>query len=174
MVISLCRWLLPVIFPLLQGQINPWQDASAHPFYVSVVEINYNAKEKQLEIGCKAFTNDLESALEKFINGKLDLASQNDKSKADKAISDYVAKHLQLKLDDRPLTLEYVGSENEAEATWCYFQVGQVNGVKKLEIMDNMLYESYEAQIHIFHITVNGIRKSSKLTNPESSISFEF
>jgi uncharacterized protein DUF6702 len=173
MVIPLCRWLLTVIFPLLQGEIAG-TDANAHPFYVSVVEINYNAKEKQLEIGCKVFTNDLESTLEKFINGKLDLASQNDKSRADKAISDYVATHLQLKLDNKPVSLQYVGSENEAEATWSYFQVEQVNGVKKLEIMDNMLYESYDAQIHIFHITVNGIRKSSKLTNPESRISFDF
>lgn len=173
MVISLCKWLIPVIFPFFQADI-PAGEPMAHPFYVSVVEINYNAKEKELEIGCKAFTNDLESTLEKFINGKLDLASQNDKSRADKAIADYVSKHLQMRLDDKPVTLQYVGSENEAEATWSYFQVEHVNGLKKLEITDTMLYESFDAQIHIFHVTVNGLRKSSKLTNPESKVSFEF
>ena len=173
MVISLCKWLLPVIFPFLQGDKAVFA-LTNHPFYVSVVEINYNAKEKELEVGCKVFTNDLESTLEKFINGKLDLANQNDKTRADKAIADYVGRHLQIKLDNNPVNLQYVGSENEAEATWSYFQVEHVNDVKKLDIMDNMLYESFDAQIHIFHVTVNGIRKSSKLTNPESRISFEF
>jgi hypothetical protein len=173
MVISLCKWLVPVIFPFLQGD-GAGRDLTAHPFYVSVVEINYNAKEKELEIGCKVFTNDLESTLEKFINGKLDLASQNDKTRADKAISDYVSRHLQIRLDNNPVTLQYVGSENEAEATWSYFQVEHVNALKKLDIMDNMLYETFDAQIHIFHVTVNGTRKSSKLTNPDSRLSFEF
>jgi hypothetical protein len=173
MVISLCRWLFPLIFPLLQEDVQGLEP-STHPFYVSVVEINYNSKEKELEIGCKVFTNDLESTLEKFINGKLDLASQNDKARADKAITDYVQKHLQIRLDNNPVTLQYIGSENESEATWSYFQVEHINGVKKLEITDNMLYESFDAQIHIFHVTVNGIRKSSKLTNPETRISFEF
>ena len=173
MVISWCKWLTLAIFPFLSGNgLRP--DLITHPFYVSVVEINYNAKERELEIGCKVFTNDLESTLEKFINGKLDLASQNDKPKADKAIADYVVKHFEIRVDNNPAPLQFVGSENEAEATWSYFEVKHVFGVKKLDIMDNMLYESFDAQIHIFHVTVNGIRKSSKIANPESKISFEF
>ncbi len=173
MVISLCKWLLPVIFQFLPGESKDLGTAT-HPFYVSVVEINYNGKDKALEISCKVFTNDFETTLGKFVNGKIDLADPKTKSVADKAIEGYIVKHLQIKLDGQPVPFQFVGAENEAEATWSYFQAGNINAVKKIEITDTMLYESYEAQINIIHVSVNGIRKSTKLGNPDSRAIFEF
>src|SRR5580765_3415942 len=133
MVISLCKWFLPVIFQFLPGEVAYYSKA-AHPFYVSVVEINYNGKDKELEISCKVFTNDFETTLQKFANAKIDLANAKAKSESDKAIAAYISKHLQIKSDDQQLTLQFVGSENEAEATWSYFQAEHINAVKKIDI----------------------------------------
>ena len=36
-----------------------------HPFYISITEINHNAKDKTLEISCKMFAEDLEETLNK-------------------------------------------------------------------------------------------------------------
>lgn len=44
-----------------------------HPFYVSVTEVAHNPKTKNLEISCKIFFNDLETALEKQSNSQLDI-----------------------------------------------------------------------------------------------------
>lgn len=173
MVISLCKWFFPVIFQFLPGESQDFSKA-AHPFYVSVVEINYNGKNKELEISCKVFTNDFETTLQKFVNAKIDLADTKSKAASDKAIAAYISKHLQIKLDDQLLTLQFVGAENEAEATWSYFQAENISAVKKIDITDTMLYESYEAQINIIHVSVNGMRKSTKLGNPDSHASFEF
>ncbi len=148
--------------------------ALLHPLFVSVTEINHNSHDKTLEISCKSFTDDLEKAIEKSANIKLDLFNVKDKPAAEKAITDYIKKHLVLKVDGKPVQMEFVGFERESEATWSYFQVNNVPSVKKIEISDNILFEASNDQINLLHVTVNGNRKSTKLDFPNSHASFEF
>src|SRR5882757_2272794 len=125
MAISLCKWLLAAVL-LFPGCELPGPFLLKHPFYVSVTEISHNAKDKTIEISCKLFTNDLEAALEKFTNTKIDLSAGTDKAKTDKFIATYINKHLQLKIDGRPVSLELLGTEKESEATWTYFQANNI------------------------------------------------
>ena len=55
----LYKWLLA--FALTNFGVNP------HPIFVSVTEIEYNAVNKTLEIGCKIFVDDFEKTLRKKI-----------------------------------------------------------------------------------------------------------
>jgi hypothetical protein len=148
--------------------------ALLHPFYVSVTEINHNAQEKALEISCKTFTDDLEKAIEKSANLKIDLINIKDKVAAEKAITDYFRKHLILKADGKVLQLELIGFERESEAVWSYFQVTNIVAVKKLDINNNILFEASNDQINLLHVTVNGNRKSTKLDFPNTHAAFEF
>jgi len=173
MVILTCKWLMLGVCLYLGGE-QPVAINMKHPFYVSVTEINHNAKDKVLEISCKMFTNDFEIALAKASGGKVDLTSPKDKPALDKIINTYITGHLQLKADGKPLTMQFVGSEKEAEATWCYFQVSNIPTLKKIDITSTVLYESFEAEINIIHVVVNGKRQSTKLSNPDSQTSFEF
>src|SRR5215469_13639909 len=72
-----------------------------HPLYISVTELKHNPKDKILEVSCKMFTNDLESALEKMAKVHVDLSAAKDKAATDKLIADYITKHLRLKLDGK-------------------------------------------------------------------------
>jgi hypothetical protein len=145
-----------------------------HPLYVTVTEVNHNAKDKTLEMSCKIFTNDFEAALEKSFHIKTDLTHPKDKKAADKLVSDYIQKHFQIKVDGRQLALEFVGSEKETDATWSYFQVSNILSVKKIEITNSILYETFEGEINLMHVTVSGNRKSDKLTSPETNAVFDF
>ena len=145
-----------------------------HPLYISVTEINHNPKDKILEISCKVFTNDLETVLEKMSGSRVDLSVASDKAASDKLIEAYVEKHLRLRVDGKPVALHFVGSEKENDGTWSYFQVNDVATVKKVEVVDELLYESFEQQINILHVTVGGQRKSTRLDRPEANASFEF
>src|ERR1035438_1012880 len=147
--------------------------AVVHPLYVTVTEVNHNAKDKTLEISCKIFTNDFEAALEKSFHTKTDLTQPKDKKAADKLVSDYIQKHFQIKADGRPLVLEFVGSEKETDATWSYFQVSNIASVKKIEITNSLLYDTFEGEINLMHVTVSGNRKSLKLNSPEINAVFE-
>ena len=173
MVLSIYKWVM-VAHLLLTGFSGSNKAIGAHPFYMSVTEINHNAKDQTLEISCKIFTNDFETSLSKLAKSKIDLSDTRSKTKSDQLITAYVQSHLQIKVDGRPVNLQFVGSEKETDATWIYFQVNNIPSVKKMEITNSLLYESFEAEINIVHVTVNGVRKSSKLTNPDTKLEFEF
>jgi hypothetical protein len=147
---------------------------TAHPLYISVTEINHNAKDKILEVSCKVFTNDLETVLEKMSGTKVDLSAAAEKAAADKLIDAYVEKHLRLRVDGRPVVLHFVGSEKENDGTWSYFQVNEVSAVKRIEAVDELLYDSFNQQINILHVTVGGQRKSTRLDYPEASATFDY
>lgn len=147
-----------------------------HPLYVTVTQIDHNAKDKTLEISCKIFTNDFEGAIKKTLKTEIDLSSEKDKPLAGKLINEYIARHLQIKVDGKPVVLQFVGSEKEkeTEATWSYFQVNNVPSVNKLIITNTLLYESFDNEINLIHVTVSGNRKSTKLSNPDSTAEFDF
>jgi len=177
MAASLFKWFSAYLFLLSgSGDKSNYQDVGefVHPLYVTVTEINHNAKDKTLEVSCKIFTNDFEAALEKTLHTKTDLSDPKDKKATDKSVSDYIQRHLQLKVDGKQVVIEFVGSEKETDATWSYFQVNNIATVKKLEITNSLLYETYEGEINLMHLTVSGNRKSEKLTNPERNVVFEF
>jgi hypothetical protein len=146
-----------------------------HPIYVSVTEIEYNAKEKTLEISCKIFTDDFEKTLrQQNSNVFIDLLKPKDKAAMEKLVSGYVTKHLIIKADDKPVTLLYLGYEQQEEGIMSFYQVNNIASFKKLEVTDNILFEYKKEQISIIHTIVNGNRKSTKITNPDEKASFEF
>lgn len=146
-----------------------------HPFYVSVTEMEYNATDKTLEIACKVFTDDFEKAMTKSNNTKVDLYKPKDSALIQKQVADYLRNHFQLKVDGKPVALEYIGHEIEEQSTWSYFQVNKLNTAPhKVEITSNVFFEMYDKQINIFHVTVNGTRKSTKLDYPATNAVFEF
>ncbi len=148
--------------------------APAHPLYISVTEINHNAKDKILEVSCKIFTNDFEAVLEKMSGSRVDLSAAATKAATDKLIDAYVEKHLRLKVDGKPVVLHFVGSEQENDGTWSYFQVNDVPAVKRIDAVNELLYDSFNQQINIMHVTVGGQRKSLKLDYPDATAVFEF
>ena len=148
--------------------------AYSHPLYISVTEINHNAKDRILEVSCKVFTNDLETVLEKMSGSRVDLSAAATKVATDKLIDTYVEKHLRLKVDGKPVQLHFVGSELENDGTWSYFQVNDVPAVKRVDVVDELLYDSFNQQINILHVTVGGQRKSFRLDYPEAGTAFEF
>jgi hypothetical protein len=145
-----------------------------HPIFVSVTEIEHNTKDKTLEISCKIFTDDFEKALRSTYKTYVDLLKPKDKNAMNKLITDYVQKHLLLKVDGRPVTLQFVGYQQDEEGIESYYQVNNISTVKKLDVTDNILFEYKKEQISIIHTTINGNKKSTKLTNPEEKYSFEF
>ena len=160
---AIAQCLLPLV---LLGSLpgRSYQSVTTrHPFYISVTEINHNAKDKTLEISCKLFTNDLEAVLQKERSIRLDLSSPADKKICDGYIAAYVEKNLQIQVDGKPVQLRFVGSEKEQDATWCYFQAEGVAVVKRMEIMNSLLYEGFDQEINIMHVLVGGDRRSGKL-----------
>ena len=127
----LYKWLF-LVFMTATGYTGQEKSGSpVHPFFVSVTEINHNAGDKNLEISCKIFTDDFEAALTKSTGSKVDLVNPRDSQLVEKQIGAYIKKHLIIKLDNKPVSLEFLGFERENEAVWSYLQVSQTVAPKK-------------------------------------------
>jgi hypothetical protein len=177
MVILLYKWLVVLCawLPLGSGEQETVTTSARHPLYISVTEMNYNATDKNLEISCKIFADDFEKALASVNHTKVDLSAPADKAAADKMVAAYVKDHFQLKLDNKPVTLEFVGYEKESDAIWSYFQVPHTTTApKKIDIVNSILYESSDKQINLMHASVAGNRKSTRLNYPDKEASFNF
>ncbi len=184
MVSSVNKWLLF----LLTGSLfsfngtttysfssTPLREAGgAHPFHVSVVEINHNAADKTLEISCKIFTDDFEKVLAQNYKTKIDLINPPNKPAMDTLVKKYVFSHLSISVDGKPVKLSYVGFEREAEAVYSYVQVDGIPFVKIVGITNKLMHDFFTDQINLMHVIVGGNRKSTKLDYPETNASFSF
>jgi 3',5'-cyclic AMP phosphodiesterase CpdA len=148
--------------------------AALHPFFVSVIELNHNAKEKSFETSIKVFNDDFESALRKFGNTSVDLAKPADKAATDKLIAKYIAQKLLVKLDGKAIELHYLGYEQKQESTWIYFETENIASVKKVEVDCSFLYDFQDKQMNIFNVKVNGAEKNYKLDYPKTIARFDF
>jgi hypothetical protein len=159
---SIYQWLMVSIVAVL------------HPFFVSVIEINHNTKEQTVETSIRIFSDDLEAALKKQSNLKIDLAKPADKAALDKLIQNFINQQLAIKVNGKPLPLTYIGYEQKQESTWIYFETPQISTVTKVDVTCNLLYDFQPTQMNIFHVKVKGEEKSYKLDNPKTTASFAF
>ena len=170
MVSSVYKWLALPLAALVLSSASP----VPHPFHVSVVEVEHNATDKTLEISCKIFTDDFETTLAKNYNTKVDLTNPPNKAAMDSLVKKYIFSHLTLKVNGKPVTMSYVGFENEAEAAYGYIQVDNIASVTKIELINTIMFDKFDDQVNIMHIKVNGNRKSTKLNYPDKETSFSF
>lgn len=150
-----------------------WLSISAflvsHPFFISMTDINYNNKNKAVEVSVRIFTDDFEKTLRKNCNCKVDLLNAPDKKAMENLVNYYVLKHLQIKINGQTQNLEFMGYQKEEESTWNYFQVKNVGQVSKIEINNTLLHDYKPEQINMLHIKANGKEQTDKLDFPAST-----
>ncbi len=145
-----------------------------HPYYISVIDIKHNAVQKSLQISTRFFTNDLEDALDKVSHKKIDVLNPKNKAEVDSILFNYIKQRFSISINSKGQTLQFIGYEREEESIWAYLEIKKVNTPKALNINTKLLYDYLPSQINIVHAEVNGIKKSSKVTNPDSKVEFSF
>lgn len=145
-----------------------------HPLHVSTTEVNFNAKDKTLEISCRIFSDDFEAILAKLYKQKTDLSSPNMKTAMDELVKKYLFSHLQLKANGKAVAMNYIGFEIDHEATNIYLEVEKIPDVKSVEVNDVILYDMFDDQMSIVHVVKAKIRKSTKILYPEKKFTANF
>jgi len=156
----LAHFFCLLAIPLLMG--------STHPFFVSITELEYSSKTKELGIATKFFPDDLEEALRKFSGKKLDVVSGEKKTTGD-AINNYFTRHVQVIVNGKPRQLSFLGYEIEKEVVWVYYHATKVSGVKTIEVINTLMYDYKAEQTNIIHIKMDEKRQSFKLNAPDQS-----
>ncbi|TKC13037.1 hypothetical protein FA048_05310 [Pedobacter polaris] len=147
---------------------------SKHPLHVSTTEINFNSKEKSLEISCRIFTDDFENVLTKSYNVKTDLNKPSMQKAMDELIKKYLTAHLQYNVNGKTVNATYVGFEKDQEATNVYLEIGNITSLQKLSINNTILYDLFDDQMNILHVEKGGIRKSVRANYPSNALVVNF
>lgn len=143
-----------------------------HPFYLSVTELKYNVSKKSMEVSCKMFTNDLEDALKKTSNKPIDILNPKNKQEVEQILFDYIRKRLLLLVNNKPVVLNYIGYEKEEDAIWTYLEIVNCEKPVTISVDNKLLYDHLKEQMNIVHCEVGNFKESSKVSNPDSKMSF--
>lgn len=147
----------------------------AHPFHVSVCDIEVNQKNSSLEISQRIFLDDLEMALRKKPGWeKLDVMDPSDPKGFDALMKDYIRGNVEVSVNGKSRAYAYLGHEREGDALWCYMEVKDVGQIELIEVKNTILLETYDDQINLVHIKNDGKIRSLKLhrDNIRDSISY--
>ncbi|WP_153796131.1 DUF6702 family protein [Foetidibacter luteolus] len=145
-----------------------------HPFYVSMTDINHNAKDQSLEISVRIFTDDFETTLHNNYKEKINLTNPANHAEMNRVVNDYIVKHLQLQANGKTVALSFVGFEQQSESTWTYFEVKGLTTLKNVTITNSLLHDYRKEQINMIHVKARGKEQSTKLDYPETQASFTF
>ena len=147
-----------LLLPLVAGLLT------AHPFYVSICQIDHNPETAALEVTVKVFTDDLESVISREDEPPPRLGDPGELPDADARIADYLAAHLQVWVNGERVTGRYLGKEVEMEATFCYVEIPGVARADTVEVLDDIFMEQFDTQTNLVHVTVGGTTLSMLLT----------
>ena len=145
-----------------------------HPIYIAVAEIDYNSSDRFATMVCRTYSDDLELALSKHYHKTENFDRPEKIKELSSEMEGYIKNHVQLKINGKAMNFVFTNFKTEDNTVLMYFRINNINDIKKLEVTDTIFYELYENQIQLVHITVNGNRKSNRITNPESKIAFDF
>ncbi|QNA43520.1 DUF6702 family protein [Lacibacter sediminis] len=147
---------------------------SAHPYYMSVTEFEYKPAEKEVQVACKIFTDDLEEALKKEYKRKVDIMNISTKKENEQLLNRYLQQHLRLQLDGKAAALQMIGFEQEGEAVWIYLVTSNTTAFKSAVVFNDLLYSYREDQLNIIHFKNKGERKSHRFTFPNKEVALSW
>jgi hypothetical protein len=142
-----------------------------HPFFVSVMEIEYLQKQKLVGISCKVYADDLELAIKNYSGKQVDLTKGNV-SLNNELLSAYFLKHVGLVIDGSSQLATFVGYEFEEDAVFVYLEIKYPSPPKQVLLNTDLLYDYNKSQVNLVHYIQNGERQSHKLSYPRKEVLF--
>jgi len=136
-----------------------------HKFYVSVTEIEYNEKAHSLQIISRVFIDDFEKLLQTRYDQSIHLTKNDDSEKVSDYIKKYLSQKMEVELDGKPYTLNFIGKEYENDKLLFYLEIPDVPEFKKIGIKNAVLIDMFSEQKNLVHVEYKGKTKSLILTN---------
>jgi len=153
------KLLLLVIIPLLAF--------SAHKYYLSLTQIEYNQDAKSLEIIINVFMDDIETALNQDYNLDLQLNTKKELKESDTYFANYLKEKLQFSINNKSLQFNYLGKEYDADLVYFYLEIKEVENFTSLEINNKILTRHFPEQQNVVKMKV-GKKKVSKILNKKN------
>ncbi len=160
-------FLLLIIVPLVSA-------TSVHKFYVSITKIEYVKEKNSIQIITKIFTDDIENALRQRYDRSISLDTKKETEAADEDLKGYILQKIKIKVNGKPVQLNYIGKEYDTDMVVAYMEVTDVNELKTIEIENKVLMEVFPEQQNIIHLKTSKSRRSLILDIDEPNGKLKF
>jgi hypothetical protein len=121
--------------------------ASAHKYYTSLAQVEYNAESRSVEVSLRVFADDLELALSRRAGRPVRLERTEG---ADQLALAYLREKFVLKnRAGEAKALKMVGMEVQREAAWLYFEVEMQEGLGGASLRDHVLFDLFDEQVNV-------------------------
>ena len=137
---------------------------SAHKYYLSLTQIEYNSTSKSVEVIINVFVDDIETALNDIHKKNFELNTKDEITDVDSYFFKYVQNHLKFKIDDTTVNYSFIGKEYDGDVVFFYLEIKDIQGVTKIEVDNTILLEHFPKQQNLVKSKVNKKHKSIMLT----------
>jgi hypothetical protein len=118
-----------------------------HRYHTSLTRIDYNEKDKILEISIELFTHDLAPMLEKKLKKQVDLEKS---SETDKILFAYLNEKFVLKNKQNNVKkMNWVGKEVETDTVNVYLEIPSEENLENLSLQNSIFFESFPEQTNL-------------------------
>jgi hypothetical protein len=145
-----------------------------HDFHVSITKIDLNPETKKLEVMIKLFTDDLSTALDAFTGKALNLGTQKEPPSANDELKKYVESGFEITINGKPVVLNYLGKQQEDDATWVYLESGKQGKVKQIGVVNSLLTERFDDQANLINLNINDEKDALTLRKGQTGGKVEF
>ncbi len=156
-----------ILFPVLAVVLLSF---TMHKYYISITEIDYNAKSKTFEISIKFIGHDLEKALTNAGAPNLYLGTEKEVRNANAYLKRYIERKFKMVVDDKQLEHEFIGKEiNNDDFIYCFLQSNKVEDPKEITIKSTLLTELFSRQANTIYLKSGDQKVSYYLTKDKVS-----
>ncbi|SHG09630.1 hypothetical protein SAMN05444396_104292 [Flavobacterium segetis] len=160
------KTLLITFFGLLFFTVSSF---SIHKFYVSLYQVNYAAEKKMLQITARIFVDDLESALSKKYQKKINLGSQKETEQDMIFFKKYMNEKFVIKVNGQSKIINFLSKEMDGDVLICYFNVKDIPKINSLEVFNAVITEGNSEQQNIMHFSILGVKNTLLFTESSST-----
>jgi len=149
--------------------IIPFFAFTAHKYYISLTQLEFNNTKNSIEVITNVFIDDIETVLNAIHAKSFKLDTKNELKDADKYFNQYLQNNLSFKINGKPVTYQYLGKEYDGDVVFFYLEIKNIQSVSKIEVANSLLVKHFPTQQNLVKSKVNKKHKSALLTKSEQS-----
>jgi hypothetical protein len=140
-----------------------------HPVHVSVCNLEYSTRTRDMEIVLKVFRDDFEEIIHARFHQPFRLDSLTDSSRTYMQV--YLDAALQVHVNKKiRIGLELVSKELSEEAVWMTFRGKAPRGVQSITVNNRVLMDLFSDQTNLLIMSIDSKQKGYKLNRKQFEI----
>lgn len=146
----------------------------AHPFHITLAEVEYNERSGHLEIALRIYhPSDLETVLTRRAGRRVDLEKTEN---IDALIVDYLNEAFVVAPDDseKSAALRWVGKEVSLKTVWLYFEIPLPEGPEHARITNRLLFEVEPDQVNTVNLRHGPKRTTLRFTREKPTLAISW